>query len=72
MHQRGGSIIPTQRDAVTTTIARQLPFSLQVALDQNGQAKGSMYWDDGETLGGVSSLCTSFEIAFLLFCGIYW
>ena len=51
VHQRGGSVIPTQRDAVTTTAARQLPFSLQIALDQRGQANGSMYWDDGETIG---------------------
>ena len=51
VHQRGGTIIPTQRDAVTTTIARQLPFTLQVALDQNGAANGTLYWDDGETIG---------------------
>ena len=40
VHQRGGSIIPTQRDALTTTSARQLPFSLQVALDQRGRLMG--------------------------------
>ncbi len=51
VHQRAGTIIPTQRDAVTTTAARQLPFSLQIALDKYGEAKGTLFWDDGETSG---------------------
>ena len=51
IHQRGGSIIPTQRDANTTEEARKLPFSLQVALDSKKEASGSLFWDDGETIG---------------------
>ena len=70
VHQRGGSIIPTQRDALTTTAARQLPFSLQVALDQRGQANGSMYWDDGETIGIMQCfLCVS-TASYLVFDSI--
>ena len=51
VHQRGGSIIPTQRDGITTEEARKLPFSLQVALDSKKEATGFLFCDDGETIG---------------------
>jgi len=31
--------------------SRLLPFALYAVLDKTGQACGSLYWDDGETLG---------------------
>lgn len=30
-------------------LRRKNPFSLIVALDKNNKAKGSLFWDDGET-----------------------
>ncbi|GAM26216.1 hypothetical protein SAMD00019534_093910 [Acytostelium subglobosum LB1] len=55
VHMRGGSIIPTQPTSVynvsgypiTTTIARTLPLRLLVAIDNNNQASGQLYVDDG-------------------------
>ena len=51
VHQRGGTVIPSQRDSSITDKARKLPFSLQVALDSNNEAFGYLFWDDGETVG---------------------
>lgn len=50
LHVRGGSILPLQQPAITTTDSRKLPFSLLVALDENGEAGGNMYIDDGDQL----------------------
>lgn len=47
IHIKGGSILPLQQSALTTTIARTTPFTLVVALCPQGQAKGELYWDDG-------------------------
>ncbi|GAB6028306.1 hypothetical protein CHUAL_002480 [Chamberlinius hualienensis] len=49
LHIRGGYIIPTQEPSVTTDKSRQNPFGLIVALDSDGNAKGSFFWDDGDT-----------------------
>jgi alpha-glucosidase (family GH31 glycosyl hydrolase) len=53
VHVRGGSIVPRQTSAVTTTLARTKPFSLLVALNQSGEASGALFWDDGELLESV-------------------
>ena len=47
LHYRGGSIVPTQAPAVTTTAARTNPFGADVALDEMGAAEGWAYIDDG-------------------------
>jgi len=47
LHVRGGVIIPTQEPAVTTTLSRQNPMGLIVPLDENGEASGTLFWDDG-------------------------
>lgn len=50
VYVRGGKIIPLQNPGLTTAAVRESPWSLLVALDQNGQAKGGLYLDDGESL----------------------
>lgn len=50
VHVRGGYIIPTQKPGNTTKTTRQSDWSLLVALDQRGSAKGDLYLDDGVSL----------------------
>lgn len=47
---RGGHIIPSQSPNVTATSSRLNPFHLLVSLDENKQAYGQLYLDDGETI----------------------
>ncbi|XP_073343836.1 sucrase-isomaltase, intestinal [Pagrus major] len=49
LHIRGGAILPTQRPNVTTTYSRLNPMGLIIALDDNKQATGELFWDDGDT-----------------------
>jgi len=47
---RGGSIIPTrERHRRSSPLMKLDPFTLRVALDQKGSARGELYLDDGET-----------------------
>lgn len=55
LHIRGGAILPTQRPDVTTTYSRRHPMGLIVALDDNNQAAGELFWDDGDTRDPVES-----------------
>nr|XP_012150826.1 PREDICTED: lysosomal alpha-glucosidase-like isoform X3 [Megachile rotundata] len=47
---RGGSILPVQRPATTTTESRKNDLELLIALDHVNKAKGELYWDDGDSL----------------------
>jgi alpha-glucosidase len=47
VHVRGGSIIPSQKPGNTTKMTRMNPWSILVALDGKGEAKGELYLDDG-------------------------
>jgi alpha-glucosidase len=47
---KGGSIIPLQQPAYTTSESRKNPFELVLALDENSEAIGQLYLDDGESL----------------------
>ncbi|KAH9927835.1 alpha-glucosidase [Fomitopsis serialis] len=47
---RGGSIVPTrERPRRSSLLMKRDPFTLRVALDTSGAAKGELYLDDGET-----------------------
>merc|ERR1711991_42642 len=48
VHVRGGHVLPLQGNAMTTTAARTTPFDLVAALCPDGEAQGSLFWDDGE------------------------
>ncbi|KAI9142766.1 glycosyl hydrolases family 31-domain-containing protein [Paraphysoderma sedebokerense] len=47
---RGGSIIVFQKPGYTTTESRENNINLTIALDESGEAKGDVYFDDGESL----------------------
>lgn len=48
--QRGGSVIPKkERARRTSELMRNDPYTLQIALDSNGNATGYLYDDDGFT-----------------------
>lgn len=50
VYLRGGSVVPVQEPAMTTTESRRNPWGIIVALDREGCAEGSLYLDDGESL----------------------
>eukprot|EP00128_Syssomonas_multiformis_P009231 Colp12_sorted_trinity150504_noHs@1339 len=47
LHVQGGRIVPMQTPALTTAAALRLPREILVALNEHGQAAGSLYLDDG-------------------------
>uniref|UniRef100_A0A8C3HWM7 Maltase n=1 Tax=Chrysemys picta bellii TaxID=8478 RepID=A0A8C3HWM7_CHRPI len=51
LHLRGGYIFPIQQPANTTLYSRKNPMGLIIALDDNKQAAGDLFWDDGESRG---------------------
>ncbi|XP_033631820.1 sucrase-isomaltase, intestinal-like [Asterias rubens] len=50
LHVRGGHILPTQEPAVNTVQSRTNPMGLIVALDDNNEASGKLFWDDGDSI----------------------
>lgn len=50
VYQRGGSIIP-RKDRVrrASSLMREDPYTLVVALDAEGKAQGTLYMDDEHT-----------------------
>jgi len=50
LHIRGGYVLPLQTPKYSTKETRSTEFSLIVALDESGSAKGDLYLDDGESL----------------------
>ncbi|KAM8854558.1 sucrase-isomaltase, intestinal [Synchiropus picturatus] len=65
LHIRGGAILPTQEPAVTTVYSRLKPMGLIVAPDDNFQAAGELFWDDGESRDTVqNNLFTLYNFTF--------
>ncbi|KAK0386647.1 hypothetical protein NLU13_6482 [Sarocladium strictum] len=61
---KGGVILPLRENsAMTTTELRKEKFELLVALDNDGQAKGELYLDDGESLEQESYTAVTLEYA---------
>ncbi|KAF2740600.1 hypothetical protein EJ04DRAFT_597543, partial [Polyplosphaeria fusca] len=50
VHVRGGSIIASQMPGNTTKMTRRNEWELLVALDNDGEAEGELYLDDGVSL----------------------
>uniref|UniRef100_A0A8C6XI99 P-type domain-containing protein n=1 Tax=Naja naja TaxID=35670 RepID=A0A8C6XI99_NAJNA len=55
LHLRGGYIFPIQEPANTTVYSRTKPMGLIIALDENGEATGDLFWDDGITRGKLTN-----------------
>ncbi len=51
VHIVGGNILPTQQSARNTELARKNPMGLIVALNDAGTASGSLFYDDGDSIG---------------------
>ncbi|XP_050821721.1 sucrase-isomaltase, intestinal [Gopherus flavomarginatus] len=55
LHLRGGYIFPIQQPANTTLYSRKNSMGLIIALDDNKEAAGDLFWDDGESRGTVEN-----------------
>ncbi|XP_009995095.1 PREDICTED: maltase-glucoamylase, intestinal-like [Chaetura pelagica] len=53
LYIRGGYILPEQAPATTNTKSRLNPFGLIIALDEQGEASGSLFWDDGDSIDTI-------------------
>jgi len=61
VHVRGGSVIPLQDNAMTTTEARTTPFNYIAALCPDNGASGNLFWDDGEQIDLSSYIQVAFD-----------
>ena len=70
IHVRGGRIIPYQHPDVNTKLSRKNTFGLIVALrnnwDDEKNAVGYLYWDDGESLNSLNENIFNY---FMFFAG---
>jgi alpha-glucosidase len=60
VYVRGGAVLPTQEPGYTTTESRKNPWGLTIALNDKGEASGSLYVDDGESLEPAATLDITF------------
>ncbi|PGH02775.1 hypothetical protein AJ79_07540 [Helicocarpus griseus UAMH5409] len=62
LHFRGGNIVPLRANSANTTKAlREQPFDIVIAPDLSGEATGSLYIDDGESLVQEHTLDVQFS-----------
>ncbi|XP_028617459.1 maltase-glucoamylase, intestinal-like, partial [Grammomys surdaster] len=54
LHVRGGYILPWQQSALNTNLSRKKPLGLIIALDENKEARGELFWDDGQSKDTVA------------------
>ncbi|CAG2177930.1 unnamed protein product, partial [Oppiella nova] len=52
---RGGNVVPRLPVRQTTTAMRTEKFTLMVVPDVKGEARGQLYWDDGDSIGTIES-----------------
>jgi lysosomal alpha-glucosidase len=50
---RGGHVLPLLPPKVTTTLMRKENFTLLIALDDQSQASGDLFWDDGDSIDTI-------------------
>lgn len=62
VHIRGGYVLPLQEAKETTTASRVTPFVLFCALNSDGDASGSLFWDDGEQIHLDNYLLVSYTV----------
>ena len=55
LHVKGGSILPIQVPDVTTMDSRTNGLGLLVALDEKSEAKGELYWDEGDSINPLEN-----------------
>ncbi|XP_039285299.1 lysosomal alpha-glucosidase [Nilaparvata lugens] len=48
---KGGNIIPTQEPNDTIALSRKNDFGLLVVPNEKGESFGTLFWDDGESIG---------------------
>ncbi|XP_063789067.1 maltase-glucoamylase-like [Pseudophryne corroboree] len=53
LHVRGGYILPQQAPAFNTHLSRLNPLKLLVALDDNENSQGRLFWDDGKSIDSI-------------------
>ena len=59
VHVRGGFIIPMQTPGSNLILGRRNPFQLLVASSPSGNASGTLFWDDGDSIGSCISSSSS-------------
>ncbi|KAH7138695.1 glycosyl hydrolases family 31-domain-containing protein [Dendryphion nanum] len=60
---RGGSVLPLQEPGYTTGESRKNPWGLIIALSGEGEARGDLYVDDGESIEPSAVLEVGFRVA---------
>ena len=55
LHLRGGEIIPIQSPAMTTMDSRTNGLGLIVSLDDKQEARGNLYWDEGNSIDPIKN-----------------